>query len=302
MEEKDVLKMIKTLDEMKDNPKLKVLLHYLDFFDKACDFVLSNGEAQKEQSALSHMPLEESLKISKKFLELLSSTYPQVMDGYIQNNSIKIVDNSKEQSGYGHVSLDENGQVKILCGVHLDIDDVYLIVHEFMHSINAKGKNSKDREVLTEGFAIYSELLVSDFLERMNIRPEESYKFIRRRFNSVFGRAIELKEKINVIKYIRNNPGVVDSLREKTKDFSYDERLLESFQYTFGNFVAQILYGRREKGLFTNEDFVRLNEKINTSDNFKVFSELFPRGLILEELTEGYEKVSKLISNHEVAK
>lgn len=289
MEEKDVLKTIKPLDEIKDNPKLKVLLRYLDFFDKACNFVLSKGETQKEQSRLSQLSLTNALEISENFLATLSTNYPSIMNEYIKNNNIKILDNSKEQSGCGGISID-NGQVKILCGVHSDIDDVYIIVHQFMHSLNAYGENLKDKEVLTEGFAIYSELLVFDYLNKMNIFPKENYKLIKRRFNSVYKLAATLKEQINCI---RNNHG-----------FSNDDykSLFEIFQYTFGNFVAQILYGRREKGLFTNEDFVRLNEKINTSDNFKVFSELFPRGLILEELTEGYEKVSKLISNHEVAK
>ncbi len=307
MEEIDILKMMKLLDEKKDDPKVKILLHYLNFFDQACDFVLSKTELSTLESAqLSPMPLDQSVGLSKGFLSFLSPRYPGVLEEYKYDNRVKFIDNSKEQFGYGSASLNEEGKPVILYGVHLDVNDIYLLVHEFMHSLNAEGKGLKDRDVLTEGFAIYSELLVNDYLNMSNFRPDEVNQFIKIRLRSFYERAKKLKEKINIIKYIYSHPDEVNKLKEKANStyisITDESELLSNMQYTFGNIVSLILYAKRKNGLFKDEDFVRMNEDINSSNGFEVFSELFPRGLLLDELVNGYNDVYSLVDESELKK
>lgn len=307
MEEKDILKMMKLLDEKKDDPKVKILLHYLNFFDHACDFVLSKSELETlESNILNQMPLGQTFMLFEGFLSYLSTKYPGLLNEYRNSNRFKIIDNSKDNFGYGYASLNAEGKPTMVCGVHMDINDVYLLVHEFMHSLNSQGKGKKDRDALTEGFAIYSELLVLDYLNGLNIRPDEIHEFIKIRLKSYYERSTKLKEIIKIIKYIYTNPDVVSKLKEKANDVLLsedDERnLLSNIQYTFGNITSFILYGRREDGTLKDEDYARMNEEINTSEGFKVFAELFPKGLNLDEFINGFNKVYSSIDKEALKK
>ena len=126
------------LEKEKNNIRVKFLLDNLEFFNNVCNYVLSKNVSEDyEFKKLDNMNPEESFKIANDVLMDISANYPIIMNSYKKENKIKITDESNNRIGSGDANL-INNELVINYGLHHDLFDIFLIVHEFMHSLNAK--------------------------------------------------------------------------------------------------------------------------------------------------------------------
>ncbi len=290
-------KTSKLLELEKNNPKVQLLLNNLDFFDNICNFILEKGESLKyEFKTLSKLSNDDAFNLSNLVLSTFSSSYPSILEQYREDNRLIVTDESKNLMGSGNAFLDDkDNKIKIRLGLHSDIFDPYLIVHEFMHSLNENNPRSLDRELLTEGFAIYSEYLVSDYLENNNINNIENTELLKLRLFTMQSRLSNLKEYIHNIRELNTNKDELNISDEEISMFDIGN-FLSTIQYAFGNITAIMLYKRHQDGLFDNDTYSRLNEEMKDSSDYKVFNELFINGLDYNEFVSSYESIIKYIN------
>lgn len=291
MNKEDILTMLSAMNS--NNPKMNLLLSNLDFFEDICNYILSRGEiTEPHMSGLTNLSIEESYDISKKVLDGINPRYSNIFNQYLSNGNIKVEDRSMFYMGDGSVSLNEN-EIKIRYGIHKDINDVYLIVHEFMHSLNAKNEKQKEREILTEGFAIFSEYKVLEYLKNNNILDEESSILPQMRNYAFYSRIKLLGEYIRTIRYINQHKEECVNLRE-AKESNID-KILETIQYSWGSILSNLLYGKYIKQEFNDDMYSNINENMGNETYYDL---LFKNGLKIEDFIYGYEETIKLISSN----
>ena len=294
-------KIYKLVELEKNNPKVQLLLNNLDFFDNICNYLLDKNEISKyDFKQLSKLTNEEAFNISNQVLSSFSTKYPQMMNEYKNEGRLLITDESNKLMGSGSAYIDENdNKVKIRLGLHNDIFDPYLIVHEFMHSLNENNPRSIDRELLTEGFAIYSEYLLADFLEKNNINTLENTEILKLRLHTFYQKLRILKSYIHNIRELNTNKNELNLDNEQITIFDIGN-FLSSIQYSFGNILSIILFKRNKDGLFNNEEYIKLNEEMKNSSDYSLFNRIFSNGLEFSEFVDSYEEACKFINKEEI--
>ena len=281
------------LNKLKDDPRIKFLLENIDFCENVCNLLMPQIESNEYTfKKLEHVEPSNSFDIANNVLMQLSSNYPEIMKSYFQENKIVLEDNSNLSMGSGNAKF-ANGKLRIRYGLHYDINDVFLIVHEFMHSLNLKENNSDGKKLFSESFAVYSEFLTFDYLESNKICTEENNELLKLRQYYFYKRIESLKKYIEAIKVIKQNPNNV-----ATDDVSIiDEgNFLSCVDYSLAGIISTILLNRKENGLFSNEDYVRLNEMIKDLNDREAINILFPNGLDINEFMHGNEQLNSLIN------
>ena len=105
----------------------------------------------------------------------------------------------------------------------------------------------------------------------------------------------QLKEYIEEIKYIKEN---YDKIPKNEDVGIIDEaNLLSCVDYSLAGIISTILLSRKEMGLFSNEEYTRLNEMIKNSDVETLKGILFPNGLDENEFIHNSVNSHKLINN-----
>ena len=297
MEKLSVEKVYALLDKFKDDDKVKVFLENIDFFENVCNYVLSQPKVEYDQNTkLSYVDESVSFNVAKEILLQLSPNYLELFNKYEQEGSIKKEDERANKHGSGIAQV-RDGKIELEFGLHYDINDIFLIIHEFIHSLNImKNDLTEKKELFSESFSVYSEFLIVDYLQKNNIAMDENKDIIKLRMSELYKRFARLKEYINIIKY--NNQNGIDTNCEIYIDDRID--FLASIDYSFAGIVAYILFNRNINGLFSNEEYMRLAEKIKWTNKDEMMRELFPDGLDINEYISGYERVVSLINNENI--
>ena len=120
------------LEILKDDPRLVFFMDNLSFFEKICDYLLLYSKYEDYNfKKLEYLSEEDSFIIAKDILNQLSSSYSLLLDYYKKENILRIENESSNKHGSGNVNY-HNGKLIIRYGLHYDINDVFLIVHEFI--------------------------------------------------------------------------------------------------------------------------------------------------------------------------
>ena len=292
-------KLYELLNQLKDDSRIKFFVDNIDYFDNVCNYLLSQFDTKDyEFKKLSYMDSAESFRIANDILMQLSSKYPELMESYIKEQKIEITDRRNNQHGDGIVKF-RNGELKIQYGLHYDINDVFLIVHEFMHSLNKRENDSDSKKLFSEACSVYSEYLTFDYLEKNGINVEENSEMLKLRMFYFQKRISDLKEYIEAIKYIKQNN--IRNVSNAQPDITDKMKLLNSVDYSLASIFSIILFNRNINGLFNNEEYTYLVERIKDASAEESINKVFPNGLDINEFVSGYENI-KLFINKESMK
>lgn len=180
-----------------------------------CDTILSSRYPKDENlrndeqvyKCKNKISLEHSIEICKKFLNSINPKYVIVFDSLINNNIFQFIKTDDIYQNSSADFTDEEAIIKVyLLG---NINDVFTIVHEFMHYTNSRYELATEvTSYYTEAFSNFIELLMTDYIiENYPKYKKDALKIKRSIFVSIYEKNIETKVVIELIK--KKNKGII---------------------------------------------------------------------------------------------
>lgn len=128
----------------KDSEILKLLFNNIDYYKSVSRIIYSEckdyqDELVEKRNKINYMSLSETLNIVKDFLMKINPEYPILLEELMNNGVVNIYDitDEKKLKEYGDEAYYaiHNGNHTINIPLYHDINDAFIIVHEFMHYI-----------------------------------------------------------------------------------------------------------------------------------------------------------------------
>lgn len=182
-----------------------------------CDTILSSRYPKDENlrndeqvyKCKNKISLEHSIEICKKFLNSINPKYVIVFDSLINNNIFQFIKTDDIYQNSSADFTDEEAIIKVyLLG---NINDVFTIIHEFMHYTNSRYELATEvTSYYTGAFSNFIELLMTDYIiENYPKYKKDALKIKRSIFVSIYEKNIETKVVIELIK--KKNNGIIIS-------------------------------------------------------------------------------------------
>lgn len=156
--------------------------------------------------------------------------------------------------------------------------DIIIMIHELGHSVN-KTNDSREKQILSEAFAIYTELNADEFLEERNYKLES--KFMKEfRFNYIKKIASENICAMQLYDVFVKYGKVTKEYYEKEYDGDYERtlnsisnyetffRMDQKLEYIFGTFLACYMFNKFREDYSFSENINIANKNMeNINEN-----------------------------------
>lgn len=255
---------------MKDNPDF--IGYRVNSFRKCLDEF-----PQVEYNYVNDLSLLDILQLSKDFLGTIDRKYISKFEELINDGSFNIFDSEDEENlrtfpgeAFRSYTMDEDGKFHENINIPLShtIEDVYTIVHEFIHITNYDPEIEKDdREFFTEASSITYEFLLYDYLKNNDICNEDNCFPIFERIDSTYKYTNGLIVFLNSLNKIKIDE--VKEIADEKKVYEDYKGIVSDFKYSVGNYLSVINYANYKKGLTSLENIKSFNDNLNKNDDFE---------------------------------
>ena len=255
-----------------------IINHFINLYYKSFnDIDLANDDKEY----IEHISISETLDIVCSFLNEYDKELYNIFMNVMSFNRESIIFVSNELSNNSS-SLNSNSN-KITINVKNNIEDVFAIVHEFMHYVDATKAKNKENSIYSETSSITIELFLHKYLSDNKIHSLDSNNYIFNKFKNYFFDAIYVKyysfkrsisgfELINLLpkgKYQKFIEKEVNELDSPYKDlflkyyYLFDERIKNdglmakhfikrNYNYLLGLYLGTYLLNKNDKKLISD--------------------------------------------------
>ena len=295
-----------------DNIFIKYLLDNIEFLDETSKDIISELELVdfEEKEYETYMTLEEILDLVKAFLKDIDESYYKLFEKLIQNGTINIYDASVKENieEFGNEAYHESYEDKygnrvsnINIPIGHTIDDVYTIVHEFIHHTNLSKIRANDRAMFTEGVSILYEYVLYNYLKSKDINQNDSKSSIMYRVKDLYNKAQMIKMYIDLIKESRKQYYLETNEEKIEEDLDI---VVSDMKYYLGGLIAILKYYDYIRGIMDIKNINNFNNAIVNKQNCESLNYIFmsePKSdeivssieFILEELMPSVNKTNK---------
>lgn len=252
---------------------------------------------------LSQVPIEQSLKYSIDFLSIIKEKYIMEFD---QNKNEFIFEKNSDENAYSDYDYEKNKKI-IYIPYNNNLQDSFVITHEVVHATTMQPCISIARNVFSEVFSFWSEMLQKDYFKSKNIK-NYFINDVRQIVSLMDVNCINIFQTMLVYEYLDRGYISFSSFMEMLNTFPLDEievinnhlskNLDENYfdilfqnRYVIGYPIACYLYDR-----LTQSDFCILNDSINEYSilDFLDYIELDYKDDDYVDLTEdSYQKIEE---------
>lgn len=295
-----------------DNIFIKYLLDNLEFIEETSLSInrdLSILEYD-EKSFETYMTLDEILSLVKEFLKTIDESYPDLFDELIQNGTVNIYDASVKENidEFGneayhesYIDKNENQITNINIPLGHTIDDVYTIMHEFIHHTNLDRNKTNDRAMFTESVSILYEYILYNFLKSKDVNQNDSKNSIMFRVKDLYFKSQMMQMYTKLIKESRKQYYLETDEEKIEKDLNI---VVSDMKYYLGGLIAILKYYDYVRGTIDIKHINNFNKAIVKNQNSESLNYLFLRepteeeisssiDFILSELTQNVNKTNK---------
>lgn len=255
-----------------------IINHFINSYYKHFDDIdLLNGDKEY----IEHIGINETLDIVCSFLNQYDKELYNIFMNIMSFNRESIIFVSNELSNNSS-SLNSNSN-KITINVKNNIEDVFAIVHEFMHYVDATKAKNKENSIYSETSSITIELFLHKYLLNNKIHSLDSDNYIFNKLKNYFIDAIYVKyysfkrsisgiELINLLprgKYQKFIEKEINELNSPYKDLFlkyyhlFDERIKNdglmashfikrNYNYLLGLYLGTYLLNKNDKKLVSD--------------------------------------------------
>ena len=255
-----------------------IINHFINLYYKSFnDIDLANDDKEY----IEHISISETLDIVCSFLNEYDKELYNIFMNVMSFNRESIIFVSNELSNNSS-SLNSNSN-KITINVKNNIEDVFAIVHEFMHYVDATKAKNKENSIYSETSSITIELFLHKYLSDNKIHSLDSNNYIFNKLKNYFFDAIYVKyyyfkrsisgvELINLLpkgKYQKFIEKEVNELDSPYKDLFlkyyhlFDERIKNdglmakhfikrNYNYLLGLYLGTYLLNKNDKKLISD--------------------------------------------------
>ena len=228
----------------------------------------------------------------RKFLDYIPKNwYPILLEELMNNGVVNIYDitDEKKFKEYGDEAYyaRHNGNHTINIPLYHDINDAFIIVHEFMHYIVYLNGVSVDGFLFTEAISISHEMLFYDYLKQNKLYEEYLSSPISLRLLSIKDKTNAMLNVIKEYESERSKSFMLTTLEESSEKASknfYD--LSAIIIYLTGETLAIQIYYYYKLGLITIEDLQELNRLINNNEHLESLNLIFKSIPTTEDIRE----------------
>jgi len=280
----------------KDSEILKLLFNNIDYYKSVSRIIYSEckdyqDELVEKRNKINYMSLSETLKIVKDFLKDIKPEYPILLEELMNNGVVNIYDitDEKKLKEYGDEAYyaRHNGNHTINIPLYHDINDAFIIVHEFMHYIVYLNGVSVDGFLFTEAISISHEMLFYDYLKQNKLYEEYLSSPIALRLLSIKDKSNAMLNVIKEYESERSKSFMLTTLEESSEKASknfYD--LSAIIIYLTGETLAIQIYYYYKLGLITIEDLQELIRLINNNEHLESLNLIFKSIPATEDIRE----------------
>lgn len=255
-----------------------IINHFINLYYKSFnDIDLANDDKEY----IEHISISETLDIVCSFLNEYDKELYNIFMNIMSFNRESIIFVSNELSNNSS-SLNSNSN-KITINVKNNIEDVFAIVHEFMHYVDATEAKNKENSIYSETSSITIELFLHKYLSDNKIHSLDSNNYIFNKLKNYFIDAIYVKyysfkrsisgiELINLLpkgKYQKFIEKEINELDNPCKDLFlkyyhlFDERIKNdglmakhfikrNYNYLLGLYLGAYLLNKNDKKLISD--------------------------------------------------
>lgn len=265
-----------------------IINHFINLYYKSFnDIDLANDDKEY----IEHISISEALDIVCCFLNEYDKELYNIFMNVMSFNRESIIFVSNELSNNSS-SLNSNSN-KITINVKNNIEDVFAIVHEFMHYVDATKAKNKENSIYSETSSITIELFLHNYLSDNKIHLLDSNNYIFNKLKNYFFDAIYVKyysfkrsisgvELINLLpkgKYQKFIEKEVNELDSPYKDLFlkyyhlFDERIKNdglmakhfikrNYNYLLGLYLGTYLLNKNDKKLISDINKASYNDDV----------------------------------------
>lgn len=263
----------------RDSEIIKLLMKEQDYFESISETIIketnkNHKETEDRRKKVNYISYKDTLDIVKSFLGSINSRYPRLLEGLIRNGVINIYDLDDKESvkefgkePYFQIS---KGKITINIPMEHNIEDMFSIVHEFMHYVTCYRGCSVDGIILTENVSITYEMLLYDYLKEKELFEEDRFAPIATRLLSIEEKSRTILESFENFEISRKKSF---KLRDIKEDFIKAERDFEDiskqFIYLFCETLAIHNYHNYKDGIITSKNIEEMCRRLNNNENLE---------------------------------
>lgn len=253
----------------------------------------------------------DSLAITREFLSYVKPEYETDFDNLITNGSFNIFDVDEEadrelysDEAYFDHNFESGNFFFNIPATHT-IEDVYILVHEYIHKTNAKVETSFDRDMLTESASILYEFLLFDWLVSMGISRNEAVNGVLYRLEDIYEKADLIIDYAKMSQYYDKH---IDKFKisklKLSEEDSEVEEWMDNFEddihYFFAGLIAIFVYFNYKKGKLGIKNIVSFSEKLNEHNDLESLDLLVGDLPEEEELYEMFDLLEEDLNKNRV--
>jgi len=219
----------------------------LIFDHRLCDMLyenkyVTNGyfSGKSAVKTKTRLGLETTKEIALNFFESIKPSYREKLEQAIESGTIEF--RKREARECSYFEFDDNKN-KTIVYLNNDVEDVYSLVHEFMHCLNSNEEVvTVVTKFYTESFSTFIELMLCDYItENYPKYEKDSLKMRRNLFESLYQNNIKLKFILNFVDMKMSGKEVNSFMVAKTLgEFDYSKVPLELVIDLFYEFIDEI--------------------------------------------------------------
>ncbi len=263
----------------RDSEIIKLLMKEQDYFESISETIIketnkNHKETEDRRKKVNYISYKDTLDIVKSFLGSINSRYPRLLEGLIRNGVINIYDLDDKESvkefgkePYFQIS---KGKITINIPMEHNIEDMFSIVHEFMHYVTCYRGCSVDGIILTENVSITYEMLLYDYLKEKELFEEDRFAPIATRLLSIEEKSRTILESFENFEISRKKSFKLRDIKEDSIKAERDfEDISKQFIYLFCETLAIHNYHNYKDGIITTKNLEEMCRRLNNNENLE---------------------------------
>lgn len=270
----------------RDSEIMKLLMKEQDYFESISEAIIketskNHKETEDKRKKVNYISYKDTLDIVKSFLGSINSRYPRLLEGLIRNGIVNIYDLDDKESvkefgkePYFQIS---KGKITINIPMEHNIEDMFSIVHEFMHYVTCYRGCSVDGFILTENVSITYEMLLYDFLKEKGLFEEDRFAPIATRLLSIEEKSRTILESFENFELSRKKSFKLSDIKEDSAKAERDfEDISKQFIYLFCETLAIHNYHNYKEGIITIKNLEEMCRRLNNNENLESLNFILP--------------------------
>lgn len=263
----------------RDSEIMKLLMKEQDYFESISETIIketnkNHKEIEDKRKKINYISYKDTLNIVKSFLGSINSRYPRLLEGLIRNGVINIYDlddkESVEEFGKEPYFQMSKGKLTINLPMEHNIEDMFSIVHEFMHYVTCYRGCSIDGFILTENVSITYEMLLYDYLKEKGLFEEDRFAPIATRILSIEEKSRTILESFENFEISRKRSfELIDTNEDSSKAQRDFEDVSKQFIYLFCETLAIYNYHNYKEGIITTKNLEEMCRRLNNNENLE---------------------------------